>query len=336
MIARFIAELAEGSRVDAVYQLRAREMRAARTGDAYLSLEFADKTGSISGVLFRPRAQATAIPTGSAVRVRGTVTRFRGSRRISVESMDPASEWDPADLIGRGDRPVAELRHELYALVKRVTRPEIKALLRTVFGDASFMERFCALPASNSAHRAYSGGLLEHTVEVTAMCLDISLKRPEVDRDLLITAALLHDVGQIDALDIGVGVQQTDMGRLVGHEVSGVLRIEAGARASGVSGEILMRLQHAVLAHHYGADGTSVQRPATIEALLLAHVDALDASAATFLGALRGAQVIGERWADADNRFGRPIYAADPFGRAQEPHGRSKAGESRHVGLRIA
>lgn len=308
MQARYINELVEGGRVNATFLLRGREMRAARNGDAYLALTLADRTGSIPAVLFRPRSEASAVPTGSVVRIRGVVTSFRGTKRISVDALEPAAEWDAEDLLGSGTRSRDELRARLSELVRLVEHPGLRKLLRAVFGDKEFLDRFSVCPASQSYHHAYAGGLLEHTVSVAGTCADIAGRYDGVDTDLLITAALLHDIGKVDELSFSAGIGYTDEGRLVGHVVSGVIRVRDAAARARLDSGLLLRLEHALLSHHGELEWGSPKRPSTFEALLLHHVDNLDAKAAGFSALLQGASLIEENWTDASNLFRRPLY----------------------------
>jgi len=310
---RYINELVEGARVDSVFVLRSREMRAARNGDAYLLLELGDRTGSLPAVLFRPPPAASSVPSGSAARVTGTVTTFRGVKRISVERLEPASSWDPADLMGSSTRPVEELAEELRALVRSVTHPGLRGLLKRVFGEADFFDAFCRCPASQSYHHAYVGGLLEHTVAVGGLCGQMSERYEGIDRDLLVTAALLHDIGKVDELAFDTGIGYTDEGRMLGHVVSGAMRLRETALRVGLDRQLLLRLEHAVLSHHGELEWGSPKRPSTFEALLLHHVDNLDAKAAGFAALVRGASLIEESWTDAANLFRRPLYAPKPL-----------------------
>ncbi len=309
MKAHYINELAEGSKVDAPFALRAKEMRAARTGQAYLSLELADRTGRMPGVCFRPGPETAEIPVGTVVRVRGTVTSYRGVKRVSIESMIPAVAYQAEDLLAEGPRPREELIDELRGLIGSVSEPSLRKVLRGVFSDKAFFERFCSCPGSQSHHHAYLGGLLEHTVAVAGICAHLAEQYPDVDRDLLVTAAVLHDVGKCDELAYDTGIEYTDRGRLLGHVMLGAARVgEAVARAR-VSPELASRLEHAVISHHGELEWGSPKRPCTLEAMLLHHADNLDAKAAGFSALLRGAVRAEESWTDAANLFRRPLYA---------------------------
>lgn len=313
MQATYLSELVEGSRVRGTYFLRSRDLRATRNGDAFLALEFGDRTGVISGVYFRPSPAATSVPTGTAVRVQGTVTSFRGVKRISVEDMRPAESFNPADLLGGGLRPRDELVAEFGSLARSVTHKGLRKTIRQVFRDPDFFARFCDCPASQSYHHAYLTGLIEHTVSVASICDQIAGRYDGIDRELLVSAALLHDIGKVDELAFDTGIGYTDEGRLVGHVVASDVRVRDAARRTGLDTDVLLKLEHAILSHHGELEWGSPKRPATFEALLLHHVDNLDAKAAGFSGALRGASLIEENWTDAGNLFRRPLYAPKPI-----------------------
>ncbi|TLM97374.1 MAG: HD domain-containing protein, partial [Actinobacteria bacterium] len=306
---RFVNELSDGCAVAGAFLLRSKEMRAARNGDAYLVLTLADRTGSIPGVLFKPDPSAVAIPSGSVVQVVGRVTSFRGSRRISVDRLRPASSWDPDDLMASTTRSRAEVAAEFTAIVRSVSDPGLRATLRRIFGDAAFFERFSTCPGAQSHHHAYLGGLIEHTVGVAALCASLADRYEGVARDLLVTAALLHDVGKVEELRFDTGIGFTDRGRLIGHVVLGSEIVTRAARDAGLDSEVEARLQHALLSHHGELEWGAPRRPATLEALLLHHADNLDAKAAGMSDILAGATRAEEAWTDASNLFRRPLYA---------------------------
>jgi 3'-5' exoribonuclease len=309
MSRNFIAELEPGSRVDAPFALSGKEMRAARTGEAYLSLEFTDRTGAIPGIMFRPRSEAEAVPVGVVVHVRGTLTEYRGIRRISVESMRPAVDYDLRDIVPASMRDERELVGELRSLVRQVSHPGLRALLRAVFGDVGFMARFKASPATRREHHAYLGGLLEHTVAVARACDRLAESYPQIDADVLLTGALLHDIGVTDEIHIGPGMEETDEGRLLGHEVLGDRRLmrAAGSLQESLPAGVSLRLSHMLLSHHAAMPG--IPGPSTIEAVALSQADRADAETARYLDISARASLAGEAWTDASNTFGRRLAA---------------------------
>jgi 3'-5' exoribonuclease len=312
---RFVESLAAGERVDGVFALRAKEMRAARTGEAYLTLELADRTGRMGAVMFRPRREACEVPVGSVVYVRGVVTAFRGMLRISVEQLRVAAEYQPAEILPAGTRDNEELLAELRTLVASVKSTPLRAIVRAVFGDRAFMQQFKQCPASQVYHHAYLGGLLEHTVSVATLCRNLADLYPLSDADLLVTAALLHDIGKVDELQFGTSIEYTDEGRMLGHLLLGERRVHEVIVRLGdkVPAELATRLSHVLLSHHGELEWGSPKRPCTLEALMLHHADNLDAKTAGFIAAAASATRVEEAWTDASNLFRRPLWAPKPL-----------------------
>lgn len=314
MKSQYAAELAEGCTVDTTFVVRAKEMRATRSGEAFLSLELADCTGQVPAVWFRPSPALASVPVSTVVQVRGTVTRYRKVKRVSVESLHPRESWDPADFLQRGPRDEAELLAALRRLVASVSDPDLAAVLRRVFGDKPFFSAFKSCPGAQSYHHAYLGGLLEHTVAVATLCEQLAESYACVQRDVLVAAALVHDIGKVEELACETSIEYTDEGRLIGHVVLGMRRIADAARRCNLdsNGDTLLRLEHAVLSHHGELEWGSPKRPSTLEALLLHHADNLDAKASGFSALMSRASRAEEAWTDASNLFRRPLHAPRP------------------------
>lgn len=311
MKTQYVKELAEGALVGTTFVISSKELRCTRSGEAYLALEFADRTGRISGVWFRPAASGTAAPVGAVVRVEGRVTSFRGTKRVSVASMNPVTNFDDEDYLAGGVRDRSESVAAFKSVAATVREPELRRVLKAVFGDEVFFTRFASCPGAKSHHHAYMGGLIEHSGNVARICGDLAPLYEQVDRDLLVTAALMHDIGKVDELTWRSGIDYTDEGRLLGHVVLGERRMrEAVARLRRpVPAAMLTKLSHAMLSHHGELEWGAPKRPSTLEAMLLHHVDNLDAKAAGFLEIVAGASAAEERWTDAQNLFRRPLYA---------------------------
>jgi 3'-5' exoribonuclease len=310
MKGHYVAGLAEGVRVDEVFAVRSRDLRAARNGDAYLTIEFGDRTGTIPGVMFRPGPDEWSMPVGTVARVRGTVTTYRGSKRISVESLRPAAEYDRDDLMPSGARSSQELEGAFGSLVAGVHDRGLKGVLSEVFESEGVNARFAVAPGSKRRHHAYSGGLMEHTVSVASLCRVLALRYDGLDGDLLVTAALLHDIGKIDELRCDVSVDYTDAGRLLGHVVLGERIVSQAIERVGraVDPGTAMKLLHLMISHHGEPQWGAPARPVLLEAVVLHHADYLDAQAAGFAQAVAGAGVMDESWSDSSNPFGRPLH----------------------------
>lgn len=311
MKTQYVRELAEGARVDSCFALGSKEMRSTRSGEAFLALELADRTGRMPAVFFRPPGSASSVPTGSVARVRGVVSTYLGTKRVSIEHLSPASEYDPADLIESSRRDRDEVIAEFKSVASSVRHRELRRVLKAVFGDREFLERFATCPGGRTYHHAYLGGLIEHTLAVATLCQTLGATYPEVDVDLLVTAALLHDIGKVDELTYDTAVGYTDEGRLLGHVVLSERRLRDAALTMrpAIPATVLTRLSHAILSHHGELEWGAPTRPSTIEALLLHHADNLDAKAEGFLSFTGAATRADERWTDAANLFRRPLYA---------------------------
>lgn len=299
--------LRSGERVDAAFALRVKEMRSSRTGEAYLSLEFGDRSGVIGGIMFRPRREAESIPTGTVVQVRGTVTTYRGVLRISVESMRPASRYDLREIMPAGPRDSDEMLDELRDHVRALADRSLGLLVRTIFADRAFMNRFKSSPATCSSHHAYIGGLLEHTVAVAGICRTMADLHPQIDADLLLAGALLHDIGVVDTLEFQASIELTDQGRLLGAAALGERRLVASTAAGPtVAGQVVDQLAHMMLSHAVDAGGTGGLRPSTLEATVLARAHALDVHTASYLAAGVRAGTVGEPWTSEGTRAPQP------------------------------
>lgn len=306
----FIAGLQEGDQVDATFAVRSRDLRAARTGDPYLALELSDRSGSIPAVMFRPGPDQWGVPIGGVVEVRGRVTSFRGVKRISVERMVPADAYEPADLIPTAARSIGELQAAFDLLVRGVRHRGLRAVLSAVFDEDGIRAGFAAAPGAHHRHHAYAGGLLEHTVAVASLCRVLVDRYDGLDADLLVTAALLHDVGKLDELRCAATIELTDAGRLLGHVVLGERRVSRAIERVGtaVDADIALRLLHLLVSHHGEPEWGAPARPAMLESVVLHHADHLDAQAAGFSQAVASAGIMEQRWSDSANAFGRPLH----------------------------
>lgn len=312
---QYVTDLAEGVRVDSEFVLSSKEFRLARSGEGYLVVELGDRSGSVPGVLFRPDRLACEIAAGTVATVRGVLTTYRGQPRVSIETLAPARRYRREDMVPGGTRDRRELLAEFKRLVAAIEAPAPAALARAVFSDKAFLAAFLASPSSAAEDHPYVGGLLEHTVGVGRACAALGRAHPEVDPDLLLAAALLHDVGKVDALACDTAIRGTDEGRLLGHVALGHARVAAASAASAPSlpAAVLGRLTHAVLAHHDGAGGSGVE-PVTLEALLLREADRTDRACSRFLLSTLPAARAEEDWTPSRPGERRSLSVPGPPG----------------------
>ncbi|MBN2405774.1 MAG: 3'-5' exoribonuclease YhaM family protein [Coriobacteriia bacterium] len=309
----YAGSVAEGDKVSDVFALRSKELRSSRNGEAYLALELSDRTGRLAAVMFRPDRLAQALPAGSVVAVEGTATTYRGVLRVSVERLRLAGKWDATDLLPTSPRDRDELLARLRELVRGIRDPHLAKIVRVVFGDRTFMQNFKRCPGAQSYHHAYIAGLLEHTVAVATLCEGMASMYADVNHDLLVAGALLHDIGKVDELTCTTGIDYTDEGRFIGHVVLGEERLRRVLdRLGDVPSSLRVQLSHMMLSHHGELEWGSPKRPCTLEALILHHADNMDAKAAGFVETAAAAVRAEEQWTDASNAFHRPLYAPQP------------------------
>jgi 3'-5' exoribonuclease len=284
--AQTIATLRDGEQVDGVFACTRKERQISRAGSSYLTIELRDRTGTMLGRAFRDAdLLAGRFERGELVRVSGRVERFREALQIEVRSIARADGADPAGFLPVAYRDLDELEGFLEHLAREVYETGFKALLERLLGDTSLRAEIrrapCSVPASaasprsSSGHHAYLGGLLEHTVAVTTMALELCALHPRLDRDLLVSAAIVHDLGKTREFTYGAEIERSSEGRLLGHVELG-LRILASHLPSALDGERRLALEHCVIVHH-GPDAAAGQRFSSPEALALHRLNALDA-----------------------------------------------------------
>jgi len=282
--------------VDAVFACTRKERQISRSGAPYLTLELRDSTGAILARAFRDAdVLAGRFERGELVRVRGRVQRFRDELQIDARTIERAQgeDADPSRFLPTAYRDREELEGFVEHLAREVYDPALKALLERLLGDEALREQIrtapCSLPGqiasgqagaarggrSPSAHHAYLGGLLEHTVAVATLALEVCALHPRLDRDLLLTAAIVHDIGKTREFTYGAEIQRSREGTLLGHVELG-LRVIAEHAPAALDGERRLALEHCVILHH-GPDQASGQRFASPEALALYRLNALDA-----------------------------------------------------------
>jgi 3'-5' exoribonuclease len=283
--------LNEGDRIDAVFAVRARELRTSRTGEPYLWLELTDRTGSIEALRFCPGPADDLVPAGSVARVAGIVTAWRGRRRLKIDRLEPASAWDPSSLVPASVVDVDETLARFDRLMDRVRDAGLAALLRSVFGEPGVMVALASHPQSADGARAHIGGLIEHCVAVAEASRAMARAHALAEPDLVVAAALLHDIGRLDEISVDSGVRITQRGRLLGHGPLGAQRIAEAAERCGLDQTTADRLAHVALHHHDGPDAA-----ATIEGVIVASADAADAAACAFADATAAAARAGEPW----------------------------------------
>jgi 3'-5' exoribonuclease len=267
-----IATLRAGDDVDAVFACARKDRMQARSGLPYLALELRDRSGAIQARAFRDAdVLAGRFERGDIVRVRGRVERFREELQVEVREIARAAAADPAAFLPVAYRDLDELDGFLEHLAREVYDPQYRALLERLVSDEALRAQWRRAPCTRGGHHAYLGGLLEHTVAVGTLALDVAQLHPRLNSDLLVCAALVHDLGKTREFTYGAAIEQSEEGRLLGHLALGQQILEPFM--GGLEAERRLALLHCVLSHH-GTD----RRFGSPEALALYRLNALDAS----------------------------------------------------------
>jgi 3'-5' exoribonuclease len=314
-----VADLVTGSRVEGRFLVARKELRQGGRGGQFLDLTLCDATGRVTARVWdNAAAAAERFAQGDVVWVVGAAETYRDELQVRVDRIEVVSpeQADPSDFLPRSAKDIGELEKRLAETVKSVKNDHLRGLLMAFFRDPEFRKRFCSAPGAKALHHAYIGGLCEHTVEVVELCEKVAEVYPQLDRDLLVTAAILHDIGKTEELTWTAAFDYSDAGNLLGHLVLGERMVRE--RADGIEGfpeELKLLLSHMILSHHGTGEFGSPKAPMTAEAIALHHAEDLDAKVNMFLGQIEDARKKGRRWTERHFLLERALYV----GPGEEP-----------------
>jgi 3'-5' exoribonuclease len=269
-----IADLTAERVVEGIYAVAQKRRLRTRSGSPYLALELVDKSGRIEARVWNDVELLDGrFQEGDTVRVLGRVEQYRDRLQLEVRTLEGAPDADPAEYLPTIRRDANELEGFLDFLTAEITHAPLRATVEAVLGDGATRRLLHLLPAAPDGNHGYAGGLLEHTVGVATLARESAQLHPRLRSDLLVAAALLHDVGRTAELRVGPGFRPTDEGRLLGHVHLGLRIVEE--RHAGLKPDVLAELLHAIATHH------DARAARTAEASVLYHANQLDAVAAT-------------------------------------------------------
>ena len=271
-----ITSLRPGDEVAGVYACTRKDRLLARTGTPYLALELRDRSGALSARAFKDAdILAGRFDRGELVRVRGRVERFRDELQVDVQQIERAESADPAEFLPVAYRDMEELDGFLEHLAREVHDPAYRVLLDGLVGDDELRAAWRRAPCTRNGHHAYLGGLLEHTVAVATLAVETAALHVRLNSDLLLCAALVHDLGKTREFTYGAEIGLSEEGRLLGHVAIGQRMLDE--RTAGMEEGKRLALAHCVLCHH-GPDAAPGRRFGSAEALALYRLNALDAT----------------------------------------------------------
>lgn len=308
----FVKDLKVNDTVETVFLLYAKQLRAFRdqAKGKYLCLTLGDRTGQIEARIWdSAEALGAAVKVEDFVRVKGTVEEFGESRQLRVDTLSVVDDAGVqlADFLPNAAKSADDLARNLDEVVGSVRQPHLARLLASFFSEPEFRRLYLEAPAAKRIHHAYLGGLAEHSLEVAALVLTVARFTPNLDRDLAVTAALLHDLGKLKEYSYRRVIDLTDDGKLVGHTVLGYyMLLNRIAGLDGFPDELAQRLLHAILAHHGQMEWGAPVLPQTVEAAAVHHADLLSGRVKQY-DQLAASGEDGERWSSYDSLLGRSI-----------------------------
>ena len=283
---RYIKDIKDGERVIEHYLVRKKESREARSGKSFISLRLMDKTGVIDAKIWEMNGNIQVFEEGDMVKVDGTMSTFQNELQMKITKLRRSEEGEylPADYIPTSTKDTNEMFGELLRIIGGVKNPFVKTLLENFFvKNSELQERFKTHQAAMYVHHGYVGGLLEHTLSVTEICLSLGARYRYVNADLLACGALLHDIGKIRELNPLPTSEYTDDGQLLGHIIIGIEMIAAEiAKIPDFPHELASLIKHLIISHHGEFEYGSPKLPSVPEAMLLHFADNIDAKLTTF------------------------------------------------------
>ncbi|MDR1705352.1 MAG: HD domain-containing protein [Clostridiales bacterium] len=307
---KYIADIREGDSIREHYFCKEKQHMLSRAGKNYLSLQLSDKTGVLSGKVWELNNNIENFEAGEFIKIEGLVLNYQGELQIKIVRIRRSAEGEylPSDYVPTSGGDVDKMYAELTGFISKISNAFIKKLLENIFiNDPLIPERFKSSTAAKSFHHNFVGGLLEHTLSVTRLCDFVSGQYNHVNRDILVAAAMLHDIGKIWELSGFPENEYTDSGQLLGHIYMGTELIAREAeKIPGFPDNLTLLLKHCVLAHHGDFEFGSPKLPSVIEAFILYNCDNMDAKVFSFIESI-DKDKSNNKWVGFNRMLGRNI-----------------------------
>lgn len=296
-----INTLVPGQDISGMYAIRNKKMLPYRDGSGFfLGLTLADKTGQIEARVWEGAEEVNDLyQVGDVVNVTGLVTEYNGAVQLRLNSLEKCAQQDirPEQFIPSAGVSLAEVREDWLALTTTFQNKYLQQLLNSMASDEDFLKLLVQCPAAKRNHHARLGGLWQHTLGMIKLAEFVAALYPQTDRDLLITGALLHDIGKVEEYQCRTGINITDEGRLLGHIVLGVGLLDRYIACIPDFPEILrLKLLHLIVSHHGIYEWQSPKRPKFLEAAILHHLDMLDVQVDMFTQAATSGEGTEDAW----------------------------------------
>jgi 3'-5' exoribonuclease len=308
----YIKDVRPGDKIMDSFLVTEKNLAFSQKGSPYLNLRLKDRTGEMEGKIWENADEwDRKFKKGDVIQVQARAVSFKNTRQLSIHDVEKLDESDinPVDYFPSAGRDIEEMFMELMSHVEGIGTPYLKSLLASFFKDDAVATLFKKAPAAKTFHHVYVGGLLEHTLSVVRLLEQVADHYNGIDRDMLITGGLLHDIGKIYEFSYDRIVDYSDQGRLIGHIVIGVEMLDRKiATVEDFPDHAAMELRHILLSHHGTQEFGSPKRPKTPEALIVHHVDDLDAKVNAFQSFIEESSDEESKWTAFHRLFERFIY----------------------------
>lgn len=297
---KFIETLREGERINEIYLCKFKQAALTKSGKPYDNVILQDKTGTLDAKIWDPGSVGIdEFDAMDYIAVTGDITSFQGNLQLSIKRVRKVGEgeYEPENYLPVTDKDIEEMYGEMMGYINSIKNPYLSKLLHMFFDDEAFAKAFKFHSAAKSVHHGFVGGLLEHTVSVTRNCNYFAENYPFLNRDLLLTAAMFHDIGKLKELSTFPENDYTDAGQLLGHIMIGAEWVGDKMREiDGFPVVLANELKHCILAHHGELEYGSPKKPALVEAMALSFADNLDAKMETMREVLAGVPENNLQW----------------------------------------
>jgi 3'-5' exoribonuclease len=313
----YINEIKENDYVDSLFLVKEKSPAVTKTGNAYLKLKLMDRSGEIEGRIWTSVENfAASFEKDGFVHVMGRAVSFQERLQLNITSIEIVREEEIlfSDFFPMTEKDVDEMFQSLLDLCRQIKNPHLSQLLQLFWEDESFVKRFKMAPASKWLHHNYLGGLLEHTISLAQLVLKIASHYQGLNIDLLLTASVFHDLGKVDELSYHHSFDYSDEGRLLGHIILGIERVEDKIRQlPDFPKDLSTLLKHFLLSHHGQYIWGSPKKPMTLEAVMLHFLDDLDAKINGIQQFMKKEVPEGARWSAYHRMFEQYFYVPPPW-----------------------
>lgn len=308
----FVNELKENEKVESIFLVKQKSILNTKTGKPYLNLLLMDKTGEIKGRVWeQAESWDKLFQKDDFIKVKSTVVTYQNSLQLNISKIIPCPlpEIAIADFLPQAENDIEQTFSKLKTIIDGIENPHLKQLLDLFMADEQFVSLFKLSPAAKELHHVYLGGLLEHTLSVSNLILQVSKIYEGLNVDLLLTGGILHDIGKVHELTYSRSFDYSDPGRLIGHITLGVEMINEKIRLiPDFPQELATSLKHLIISHHGEYLYGSPKRPKILEAFILYYLDDLDAKVEGIKRFIQRGKENQSNWAGYHQVFERYIY----------------------------